>query len=411
MTNEISLVTESQTLDLLKDETGQDIVQAINKQNLLLQVLASDKVQSIDLQTFKKMSREGTLSQIFNVGDQIFMEWTDKSTNTTYNVPLNIVHFGDAELENGEVVHGTYLQWHYTTPVSMCFDEYEAFYVAEEELPAGTYNIRIGDNWGNNCKAGDVYSFTLTKPLPIGGQLSGFYRIPDITNINELKVYSYADNTKLDPIETVSVVKAEEGTNIGTLVSAGNDLNSLHRVGYGYGRYSQSAIRQWLNSDGDVNKWWKSMNKYDRPPKELSTMSGFLSGFNEEFLHLIEKIKITTALNTVIPDDKTAGYDVTYDKIWLPSLEQMYIKSQAPNEGEVFEYWKKASGRNSPCELWKTYPNLITYDIKNHKSAQAVRLRSAHRGNASNAWYVGSTGNIHYANATWTHRCEPVCFL
>lgn len=408
--DEIRLVTQDQMLGLFTEDTGVQILEALNKQNLYLEVLAGDKMSTMDLKTFKKMSRSGELKQILNIGDQIFIQWTDTVTNKTYDVPLDIVHFGDAELENGETVSGTYLQWHYATPVSVQFDNYEAFYVAEEELPAGIYNIKIGNNWGNNCKADTIYSFTLTNPVPKGGQLSGFTQIPDV-QASALKVYSWKSSTDTSPIETVSVRVAEEGTNLGTLVNAGNELNSLQRVGYGYGRYGQSAIRQWLNSDAAVSKWWTPQNDYDRPPAELSQRAGFLTGFSEEFLDIVEKIKIKTALNTVIPADKAEGYDITYEKIWLIGAEQTYIKPDGQGEGEAFDYWKKASGRTSPCEWWQTYPNMITYAVENHKSAQVVRTRSSKRDGAHRAWCVDSSGNVSYATASWPNRSAPVCFV
>ena len=395
---------------ILTDATGLKMLDALNEQNALLQILAEDKTATMDLKTFKKLSRSGFASKVFSAGDQIVIEWTDKASSKTYEVPVDIVGFGTAELESGETVQGTYLQWHYAAPVTVQFDNYEAFYVAESELAAGTYNIKIGANWGNNCKAGTVYSFTLTKPVPVGGQLSGFERIPDV-QASELKVKSWQSSSATTPIETVDTRVAEEGTNLGTLVVAGNELNSLHRVGYGYNRYGQSAIRQWLNSDADAGKWWTPQNKYDRPPSELGSRPGFLTGFSEEFLGMVEKIKITTALNTVIPEDKTAGYDTTYEKIWLIAAEQMYIKPDGQGEGSVFEYWKKASGRTSPCEWWQTYPNMITYGVENHKSAQHVRCRSANRGSAHLAWYVHASGNVNSTHASWSYRFAPVCFF
>lgn len=396
---------------LLTDETGLKMVEAMDKQNALLQLLTGEKVATMDIKTFKSLSRSGLASKVFDIGDQILIKWTDKVIGKEYDVPLDIVSFGTAELENGETVQGTYLQWHYATPVSVQFDNYEAFYVAETELPAGTYNVKIGANWGNHCKADTVYSFTLTNPVPVGGQLSGFYRIPDV-NASELKVYSWESNTATTPIETVSVRATEEGTNLGTLVVAGNDqLNSLQRVGYGYNRYGQSAIRQWLNSDKEANAWWEPQNKYDRPPQELAQRAGFLTGFSEEFLNAVEKIKIKTALNTVIPADKETGYDTTYEKIWLIAAEQMYIKPDGSGEGAAFDYWKKVSGRTTPCEWWKTYPNMISYALENHKSAQHVHTRSAGRGNANCAWGVNASGNVSGTNASWANRSEPVCFM
>ena len=80
-----------------------------------------------------------------------------------------------------------------------------------------------------------------------------------------------------------------------------------------------------------------------------------MSGFEKEFLDCIQPIKVVTALNTV--SDKAVGEtEVTYDTFFLPSLEQMYITPQLAGEGDVWEYWKRASGMSTKMQQWQTYP-------------------------------------------------------
>ena len=63
---------------------------------------------------------------------------------------------------------------------SFQFDNPEAFYYAESELPAGTYNFTLPSNFGS-WLAG-TYQFTLTKALPSGGQLAiDSYATSDLT--------------------------------------------------------------------------------------------------------------------------------------------------------------------------------------------------------------------------------------
>lgn len=326
-------------------------------------------------------------------------------------MPLDIVHFGDVTLKDGSVVPGMYLQWHFATPYAVMYDAHEAFYYAEEELPAGTYCITVGNNWGTNCKEGEIYNFTLTTPVPAGGQLSGFKEMPDQVPTN-WRVYSWESKEATEPIETVSVTAGENGTSLGTLQTTGNEqLNSIQRTAYGYNRWSQSAIRQYLNSDKEKGKWWKPQNNYDRSPDQLSTKTGFLAGFEEEFLEVIGEVKVTTALNT-ITDASEGIQEDTYDKIFLPSLEQIYVVPQLKGvEGDYWEYWKRATGSTEPQAQYGTYPERITYAIDAQTSARTVRLRSASRGYARYAWNVYTSG---YVNDGSTHHalwCAPACVI
>lgn len=408
-------------LDVARDSTMKEqvaqteqMVVEMQKTNAFLAAIAQSNITALtsDWKGFARLAGKGTAESIFTPGDQIMIEWKDVVADKTYTVPLDILHFGTAELENSQIVRGAYVGWHYLTPFGVQFDNYEAFYVAEnEELPAGTYSVTIGTNWGNNCVKGTVYNFTLTKPVPVGGQLAGFEKIPDV-QVSALKVSSYASNSATEAIETVSIAVGEAGTSLGTLEAAGNEqLNSLYRVGYGYNRYGQSAMMQWLNSNKGAGEWWTPQNKYDRAPAELKTKAGFLTGLSEDTLSVIQKIKVTTLLNTVIPADREQGQDITYNKVFLASLEQMFIKPQAPGEGEPFAYWKQVSGQATPMEQYKAYPNMIHYAVENHNSAQGVRLRSAYRGHSYSAWYVSASGNIGGSNAAWTTRCAPVWFV
>lgn len=394
------------------DETLKQVVEKLHTQNLLLNVMAGESLEVTETMTeIRKIVQNGHAQDVFNIGDQIVVPWTDIATGKTYNAVLDVTHFENVTLKDGSEVPGMYVQWHYATPFGVSFDNYEAFYYAEGELPAGTYYITVGETWGNNCVKDATYHFTLTKPVPAGGQLSGFRGMPDQAAAN-WKVYSYESPAAKDPIETVSVTAGAQGTSLGTLLHAGDGtLNSIQRTAYGSNRWSQSAIRQWLNSEAGIGEWWTPQNNFDRQPDQLATKAGFLSGFDEEFLSCIQAVKVTTALNTVT-DSADGEKEDTYDKVFLPSIEQMYIKPQLSGaEGEYFEYWKHASELTAPMEYYQTYPQVRTYAIENHASAQGVRLRSASRGTASGTWYIDSSGGVSNYDAVNAHRCAPACVI
>lgn len=400
------------TAPIMTEEVGQKIVDKLHTQNLLLGNLAGTRLEEItDIKEVQRIVRSGKAAANFNIGDQIILPWTDKATGKTYDVPMDVVHFGDVTLKDGETVPGMFLQWHYAIPFGVQFDNYEAFYYAEDGLSAGTYNITCGANWGTHCVANKTYQFTLTKDVPAGGQLAGFYGMPDQA-AGKWRVYSFASKEATDPLETVSVTEGNGGTALGTMVPAGNGkINSLHRLSYGYNRWAQSAIRQFLNSIAEVGKWWSPQNNFDRRPDQLLSKAGFLSGFGEDFLSCIGEVKVTTALNTVT-DAADGETEDTYDKFFLPSLQQMYVNPQkADVEGETWEYWKRASGLATPMSQGSTYPQIRCFAIENTASAQYVRLRSASRGDGNNAWYVSSSGYVGNGSAIGANRCAPACVI
>lgn len=409
------------TKPFILDETGQKMLDVMTQQNAFLQVIAGENYTTMvsDIKQVLGIVRAGLAPKVFNIGDQLIWKWKDVAdSNKEYTVPVDIVHFGTSMLEDGEELPSMTIQWHYATPFGVQFSNYQAFYYAAEALPAGTYNVEIGTTWGDKgyCVAGKKYQFTLAKPVPKGGQLAGFYGAPDQAP-STWKVYSYESNTAKDPIETVPVTEGATGTKLGTLKTGGDGtLNCLQRTAYGYNRWAQSALRQWLNSDAAVGLWWTPQNNFDRCPDQLATKAGFLTGFDEDISAALRAVKVSTALNTVTDFVTGSGLEspleVTYDKIFIPSLEQMYIAPQLAGEGASWEYWRRASGRTAKMELYKTYPKIRTFAAENHTSPQSVRVRSAYRGDSYGTWYVYSDGGVgNYYYAIYAYRCAPACEL
>lgn len=398
---------------ILLDETGKEIVEKLHTQNMLLNIMAGAAMETTtSLKEIQKIVRSGKASEVYNIGDQIVVPWTDITTGQKYECPMDIIAFTTATLQDGEEVPAMRLQWHYATPFGVQFNQYQAFYYCEQVLKAGTYNVTIGTTWGNNCVSGKTYQFTLTQDVPAGGQLAGFRGAPDQSPAS-WKVYSYSSKTASEPIETVSVSEGSQGTSHGTLKFGGEgSLNCLQRVAYGYNRWSQSALRQWLNSDKGVGEWWTPQNNFDRVPDQLATKAGFLTGFDEEFRAVLSSVKVVTALNTVT--DSTASNEVepletTFDTFYPLSLEQMNINPQLAGEGDVCDYWRRASGMTQKMAQYGTYPQIRTFTIENHASPQTVRLRSAGRGSSYSAWYVNSSGYVGNNFAVNAYRCAPAC--
>lgn len=406
---------------ILLDSTGRAILEQMNRQNSYLAMMAEGKRSDI----YSSMSQIASIvrgnnvdnnKKIFPIGDQIIVPWKDmddsahNTDETAYQVALNIVHHGEVTLETGEVVPGMYLQWHYCSPYGVQFSHQQAFLNCTDGLAAGTYYVTLASNWGNNAVANTNWSFTLTKAVPAGGRLSGFEGMPDQAT-SAWKVKSWSTPADAEPLETVSVTSGATGTNLGMMPYTDPDeetgLNCMQSVAYGHNRWDTSALRQYLNASG--TDWWSSKEDYDIRPDQYAK-TGFMSGFNDDFLNAIKPVRVTTALNTV--EGYTETTVDTFDRFFLPSIEQINVVPQLSGaEGEYWAYWRRRLGVSAPVAQWGTYPNLITTAINAKTSPQSVRLRSAFRGNSCFTWLVNTSGHVASGTASLAFRFSPVCVV
>lgn len=383
---------------ILTDETGQEIAKALS-------VIAQTNIahSNMDWNSVQAIVANGAGEKAFAIGTQLIEKWTDTADSKEYNIPWQVNHFEDVTLEDGEVVPGMWLQTHYCLPFEIQFSHQRAFLACPDGLSAGTYHFDFAQAWGKNVKPGINYQFTLTKPVEKGGRLAGCYGAPD-TAPSSWKVYSYGkDGITLN--ETVNVTVGSSGTNIGTIPyeKRSGNINSIQEIAYGWNRWKTSALRQWLNSAKPKGQWWKPQDAWDICPDQLASKDGFLCGMPEEMLNCLKKVKVVTYANTV---NDEGVEDITYDYVTLPSLGQIYAQTQIAGEGEPHTYWKRRSGRTSPCELWKDYPNMITYSVDNKTSAKNVRVRSSNRDTPHYAWSVYSSGYIGNSAASYALNCS-----
>ena len=353
--------------------------------------------------------------EIYAVGDKFSNIWKDTdNSNKEYDNPLRINHFEDGlELEDGTTVNGMWLQTVYAHLKGVQFSHQQAFYVSDEGMTAGTYCIGFDYTWGSNgyVRKGDYWNFTLTKDVPAGAKLAGFYGAPDQPQTN-WRVYVYSADGKTI-LETVTAVKSgQDGTLLGIMTAYGNDtLNGIQQMAYGDNRYATSAIRQYLNSDKPKGEWWTAQTKWDIVPDQHSQIDGYLCGMDPELLAVLKPVKVVTYCNTVTATGQKQVKDITYDKVTLISLEQMYIEPQVAGEGEAHEYYKELNGTDTKFRQWQTYEILKTFAVEDHTNSRYIRLRSADRGYACVAWCVNSNGNVSYDNASNVRWTVPLMFI
>lgn len=408
-----TMVTDPVYLDQTAKDNGKKLDQmtaALLGMSSSLGVIARAQtgvVEEMDYNGIKAVVAAGNAPAVFPVGTQLVNTYTGKD-GKVYDCPWDVVKTDDiAEGETGTTAPAMVLQMHYASLEDIQFSTHQAFFVVPEAgLVAGTYNVKMGLDWGTNVKNGTVYQFTLTKNAPAGARLTGFYNAPDTAPTN-WKVYVYKDQNKSELLETCNVSAGDAGMNLGTFLAKPNGkLNGLHSVGYGDNRWYKSAYRQYLNSDAASGRWWTPQDEWDMKPDQADTVPGFLAGFSDDFKNALTRVKVVTYGNNVTDDGSAV---VTYDKIFLPSLQEIYCSPQASGEGTYWPYWKERTGAKTPQALYKIYPLRITRDLAQRTVGRDVRLRSAYRGNGFSAFGVYSSGGVYGWSAFGATRCAPAC--
>jgi hypothetical protein len=353
----------------------------------------------------KECVNEGVDPSFLPIGTQINDKWTWQGT--TYDAPWNVVHYNS---------QGMYLQWEWLTPDQIAFDAQEAmYYVGESGLAAGTYYITTSSAAGLTAWNSKNIQFTLTSACDPGDQFVVELPTSDPTLSRTLTVYGYGSTTAK---QTATTSSGTGGTLLGTMGDKGatnGNCNGAYCVIYGNHRWSQSAMRQWLNSDAADGEWWEPQNPWDRPPSYAANRPGFLYGCSEGFRNALEPMPIVTALDTV--SGFTNACETTYDKIFLPNAWQMYSQSGSDLsdiEGESWDYWKqkaKDAGIDGMMnDTTEARQVLIKYRINAHTTANGSWIRSPNRNN-SGIRILTSNGSISGNSPYGPFAACPACII
>lgn len=288
-------------------------------------------------------------------------------------------------------------------------------------LDVTQFGLRLPEDFGvlkDDIKNGPTYVSNL---YPVGTQIVTTWQAPD-GSLYECPwdVVNYQKATLQDGTERNAMILQchyavpVEDIQFDAPEPSNTDAN---RKAYGSNRYSQSAIRQWLNSDAAAGSWWTAQSATDVAPDYAATLPGFLAGFSVGFTELLSAVKVQTATADV--DGNVV--DTTYDKVWLPSKEELYAVVDTTNssvnisgvEGPYWEYWKTRMGTSSPAadNDSSTNPKRVTYAINNPTSASFVWLRSAPRSYSLSVWILSGSGSLSYNTAHVTYRAAPACAI
>ena len=346
----------------------------------------------VDISTWagiQKAVRSGIAKDILPVGTQLAVN------HSVYGIHLfDVVAHDYLKSVHDENAHTMTIQQHDLLPGTQ-FDASEAFYYAEAELPAGTYNFTLATAY--NSWAEGTYQFTLTKPVPKGGQLaiSGYADAA----MTARQVRSYANQTTTTATESVAITAGSGGTNLGTF---GEGLNHSHRVSYGSNNYKESAIRQFLNSSAAAGSVWTPQTKFDRPPSWLTSMAGYKNGLDQDFLAVIGKVVLPcSANNTYEAPDSSIAKGTKYtlnDEFYIASAREIFNTNwDVADDSKVFPFYEGAGNADR-----------IKY---RDGSAAAWWLRTPVSGSAYVVRIVFSEGPISNNGAHNAYGLAPACTI
>ena len=298
-------------------------------------------------------------------------------------------------------------------------DNTEAFYYAASALPAGTYHVTLGDNYDVPNGGGATYQFTLTKEVPAGGQIVWPWAYNQ--QAANARISTYASGSDRTALESGVVVTAGTGgTDLGTVLIAVQEsagLNSIHRMRYGSNKWSESAMRQHLNSAKVAGQVWSPQSHWDRPPSWDASTAGFMHGLDPEFVKICADVELLTALSTAAGDTSTTegsagtGYETTVDKYFLPSRPEVFGGSDnASDKGDAWQYYSANSDKSSQANNSGADSNRIKVQASNG-NPYYWWLRSPNVGYGYGVRSVHLDGYIHYNGANISNGVAPACVI
>lgn len=356
----------------------------------------------------KNAVRLGLGEKLFPVGYEFTTLDTDSSQNIIWVVRAHD-HFTAA---NDKLTHTMTLEAKNVYSSSsgvqktVQYDAPEAFYYAEQELAAGTYNITIANQTWYAADNGKTFQFTLATAVPAGGQL-----VLDMTydaTLEGKSVKTYTNNTTTEVLETASITEGTEGTSLGTTDGNSPNVNQMQRAVMGSNNYAQSAVRQWLNSAAVAGSVWTPTNVFDRPAAWTISYNGFMHGLPADFLAVVQPAVVPCRTNSIYEVNSLDGTEFTINQLYNLKADKFFLLSRP----EIFGNWDSESYKDGTrLEYYKglTASGRIKYDASG--VARRAWLRSTNAIMASNPWVVASEGSLTSNNAYAGIGVAPACII
>ena len=346
----------------------------------------------------QRMCRQGTIKQWLEVGEEFTFKYNGN------DVPAVVMQFiengrsGSLAIKNTNLKNGVVFQTK-DLLMNLQFDEKEAFYYSPEGLPAGAYSFILREHSWFSGDVGKTFYFTLAHALPANGQIVFQQSYNATLEGASIKTYAKGDATVIDTA-TMSSTAISGATALGELKNSfSGNFNSCQRALLGNSRWSESAIRQMLNSNGNAGTYWQPQNHWDRRPSWYGSQAGFMKGLDTDLLPYVAEMSVDTYKNTVCDG---GGLDTTIDKFFLAGNNEMYYPTEGADNGVVWELYVKSSQYASPnagadpCRIKKL-----------NGSATYWWLRSPHVGHARDARLVLPSGERDNHDADTSYGLAP----
>jgi hypothetical protein len=342
---------------------------------------------------FQACVRDGTITNYFTVGDQFNV------TKGATNLVFDIVDIGSSTRNvtangNAPTDPNYFTNFPNAKPVTLLmhdviydvmFDNVEANYKITKQIASGaTCVISLG--FGATATAN--YRFTASKNLVVGGKI----QYKSATQFNYFATATAA-------AEVMSMAAGEEGDGYTSVAGSLSVQNELYRVQYGSNKYTESAIRQFINAGGAAGAYWTSKSDYDLAPSWHSSLAGFRNGLDADFLAVIGETTREVELNTITDG---GGNTTITDKIFLPSEKEIYGSAEnVTHQGVEFQAYVPLADIDK-----------IKYDAAAPSTARIWWLRSPLASYASIARYVNrTTGALDHSHAYLGYGAAAACVI
>lgn len=310
----------SNILNLLSEET---FAEKMDTHNRLLSYIAAHS-GGLGIESWSDVQsavRLGIASQIFRVGDQLACKRGEDT------LIWDIIGFDHDKPSDRAYKHSMTIQLH-DCFVRKDFSFKQAlFYSYSSGLSAGTYNFTVKGYSGNTSEEGKTYQFTLTKPLPSGGQICFKVNIGNAV-LAGVPIETYESKTAAEPLETVTLSAGSGGTKLENKGS----VNFIDVAMQGSGDYSKSLVRAYINSDKELEDFSSCLDISSRIPAESEQCEGFLWGMDADFLSAVGKVSKTTGTYS--------GSSETTEKFFLLSKTEVNDGANGSvEEGAPYQYY------------------------------------------------------------------------
>ena len=405
--NEAAEGAENVNISATQTTTGADIT-VTNREGKQTTVHIDTLTAVNTWEDIKNAVRLGLGEKLFPVG----YEFTTLDADTTQNIIWVVRAHDHHTAANNKLTHTMTLETKNVYSLSsgaqkaVQYDATEAFYYAEQELAAGTYNITIANQAWYTADNGKTFQFTLATAVPAGGQL--VFVMTYNATLEGKSVKSYANKTTTTALETVTLTEGSEGTSLGTTNGSSPNVNHMHRAIFGSNNYAQSAVRQWLNSAAVAGSVWTPTNVFDRPASWATSYNGFMHGLPADFLAVVQPAVLDCRTNSLFEVESLDGAAFAINQLYSLKADKFFLLSRP----EIFGDWDSASYKDG-TQL-EYYNGLTATERIKRDAAGTARgawLRSPYPSNAVYARLVYSSGGVYNYFAYIGFGVAPACII